>query len=163
MACSQVINKPNHFINEGSSSIDVTFSSNMSFARYYGIELSIFEEHHHNITYGIPDFLVLLLLLYYREIWDYKNGDNGNRKTEKIDHKTQQWMSTLIISTLKERSIFSKCYYRNHFEYNKETLLNQENLQKNYHRSKKKKKHYIATMSSKLDCPDTGRIFNRQK
>ena len=132
----------------------------MSFARYYGIELSIFEEHHYNITYGTPDFIVLLLLLYYKEIWDYKNGDNRNRKTEKNDHKTQQWMNTLIISTLKERSILFKRYYRNSFEYNKETLLNQENVQ-NW--SQKQKKCYIATMSSKLDYPDTGRIFNRQK
>ena len=132
-----MINKPTRSINGGSSSIDVTFSSNMSFTRYYGIELSIFKDCHHNITYSTPDFIAPLLPPYYREISDYKNGDNGNRKTEKIDYKTPQWMNTLIISTLKKRSIFFKSYYRNHFEYNKETLLNQGNVQKAYHRTKK--------------------------
>ena len=131
------MNKPTCFINGCSSSIDVTFSTIMSFTRYYGIELPIFEECHHNITYGTPDFIAPLRPPYYREISDYKHGDNGNRKTEKIDYKTPQWMNTLIISTLKERSIFCKRYYRNHFEYNKETWLNQENVQKTYHRSKK--------------------------
>ena len=51
----------------------------MSFTRYYGIELSIFKDCHHNITYSTPDFIAPLS----REISDYKNGDNGNRKTEK--------------------------------------------------------------------------------
>ena len=48
----------------------------MSFIRYCGIELSIFEECHH-ITYGTTDFTVPLLPPYYGEIWDYKNGDDG--------------------------------------------------------------------------------------
>ena len=74
-------------------------------------------------------------------------------KPKKIDYKTPQWMNTLIISTLKKRSIFFKSYYRNHFEYNKETLLNQGNVQKAYHRTKK---CHTTKMSSKLDCPDSG-------
>ena len=75
-----MINKPTPFVNGGSSSIDVTFSSNMSFTRYYGIELSIFEECHHKITYGTPHFIAPLLPPYYREISDYKNGNNVNRQ-----------------------------------------------------------------------------------
>ena len=70
-----MINKPTHFINRGCSSIDLTFSSNMSFIRYYGIEPSIFEEYHHNITHGTPGFNVSPLAAYYKEIWDYKNVD----------------------------------------------------------------------------------------
>ena len=47
----------------------------MSFIRYYGIEPSIFEEHHHNITHGTPGFNVSPLTAYSKEIWDYKNVD----------------------------------------------------------------------------------------
>ena len=47
----------------------------MSFIRNYGIEQSIYEKCHHNITYGTLDFNVPLPPPYYREIWDYKNAD----------------------------------------------------------------------------------------
>ena len=70
-----MINKPTHFINGGCSSTDLTFSSNMSFIRYYGMEPSIFEEYHHNITHGTPGFNLSSLTAYYKEIWDYKNVD----------------------------------------------------------------------------------------
>ena len=53
----------------------MTFSSNVSFIRNYGIEQSIYEKCHHNITYGTLDFNVPLPPPYYREIWDYKNAD----------------------------------------------------------------------------------------
>ena len=72
---SQLINKPTHFINGTSSCIDLIFSSNVSFIRNYGIEQSIYEKCHHNITYGTLDFNVPLPPPYYREIWDYKNAD----------------------------------------------------------------------------------------
>ena len=72
---SQLINKPTHFINGTSSCIDLIFSSNVSFIRNYGIEQSIYEKCHHNITYGTLDFNVPLPPLYYREIWDCKNPD----------------------------------------------------------------------------------------
>ena len=62
-------------MNGGSSSIELTFSSNMSSIRYYGIEPSIFKECCHNITHGNPDLNVSPLTLYYKEIWDYKNAD----------------------------------------------------------------------------------------
>ena len=71
---SQLINKPTHFINGTSSCIDLIFSSNVSFIRNYGIEQSIYEKCHHNITYGTLDFNVPLPPPYYREIWDFKNG-----------------------------------------------------------------------------------------
>ena len=72
---SQLINKPTHFINGTSSCIDLIFSSNVSFIRNYGIEQSIYEKYHHNITYGTLDFNVPLPLPYYRESWGYKNAD----------------------------------------------------------------------------------------
>ena len=54
---SQLINKPTHFINGTSSCIDLIFSSNVSFIRNYGIEQSIYEKCHHNITYGTSTLL----------------------------------------------------------------------------------------------------------
>ena len=51
------------------------FSSNVSFTKNYGIEKSIYEKSHHNITHGSLDFNTPLPLPYYREIWDYKNAD----------------------------------------------------------------------------------------
>ena len=65
---SQLINKPTHFINGTSSCIDLILSSNVSFIRNYGIEQSIYEKCHHNITYGTLDFNVTLPPPYYREI-----------------------------------------------------------------------------------------------
>ena len=52
----QLINKPTHFINGTSSCIDLIFSSSVSFIRNYGIEQSIYEKCHHNITYGTLGF-----------------------------------------------------------------------------------------------------------
>ena len=72
---SQLVNKPTHFINGTSFCIDLIFSSDVSFIRSYGIEQSIYEKRHRNITYGTLDFNVPLPPLYYRDIWDYKNSD----------------------------------------------------------------------------------------
>ena len=47
----------------------------MSFVRNHGIEQSIYEKCHRNITYGTLDFYVPLSSLYYRDIWYYKNAD----------------------------------------------------------------------------------------
>ena len=74
-------------------------------------------------------------------------------KTKNFDYKTPEWMNTLIISALKKRPILVKRYYRNPFEYNKETLLNQANECTKL--IIEAKQNYIAKMSSKLDCPDT--------
>ena len=68
---SQVINKPTHFIKETSFFIDLIFSSNVN----YGIEQSIYQKCHHNITYGTLDFSVPVPPLFYTEIWNYKNAD----------------------------------------------------------------------------------------
>ena len=76
--CCQVKIKPTHFLNGDSSSIDLSFSSNMSFIRNYGIESSNFQECHHNVTYSAPDFNVLLAPPYYRETWDYENTDTDS-------------------------------------------------------------------------------------
>ena len=103
----------------------------MSYVRNYGIELSIYEKCHLNITYGNLDFNVLLSPPYYREIWDYKNADTESiqktisnfdwpkafrNKNENESCKLltdtlmnifriflmNMWMNTLIISSLKK-------------------------------------------------------------
>ena len=58
-------------------------------------------------------------------------------KPKKLTTRWGLWMNTLIISTLKERAILFYRYYRNHFEYNKETLLNQENVRNLSQKQKK--------------------------
>ena len=73
-----MINKPTHFVNESSSGIDLIFSSNTSFVKNCGSELSIYEKCHHNIIYGTLNFDIPLPPSYYRDIWDYKNADTDS-------------------------------------------------------------------------------------
>ena len=77
---SQMINKTTHFINESSSSIDLIFSSNTSFVKNCGSELSIYEKCHHNIIYGTLTFDKPLPSPYYRDVWDYKNANTESIK-----------------------------------------------------------------------------------
>ena len=48
-------------------------------------------------------------------------------KIKKFDCTTPEMTNTLNISAPNKRSILFKRYYRNPFQYNKETLLNQAN------------------------------------
>ena len=73
-----MINKPTHFINESSSSIDLIFSSNTSFVKSCGSELSISEKCHHNIIYGTLNFDIPLPPPYYRDVWNYKHANTGS-------------------------------------------------------------------------------------
>ena len=84
-----MINKPTHFINESSSCIDLIFSSNTSFVKNCGSELSIYEKCHHNIIYGTLNFDIPLAPPYYRDVWDYKH-DN----TESIQKATSMFDSS---------------------------------------------------------------------
>ena len=72
---SQLINKPTHVTKESSSCIDLIFTTSPNLIRETGVELSIFENCHHNLIYGIIDFKVPLLPPYLREVWDYKNAN----------------------------------------------------------------------------------------
>ena len=71
---SQMINKPSHFVNESLSCIISIFSSNTSFIKNCGIELSICEKCHHNIIQGTLNFDVAFHSPYYRDVWDYKHA-----------------------------------------------------------------------------------------
>ena len=73
-----MINKPTHFINELSSCIDLIFSSNTSFVKNCGSELSVYETCHHNIIYGSLNFDIPLPPPYYRDILDYKHANTEN-------------------------------------------------------------------------------------
>ena len=70
-----MIDKPNHFISESSSCIDLIFSSNVNLAKNCGIEQSLYEKCHHNIIYGTLNFNIPLLPLYFTEIWDFKSAN----------------------------------------------------------------------------------------
>ena len=67
-----MINKPTDVINESSCCINLIFSSNTSFIKNCGSELSIYEKCHHNIIYGTLNFDITLPPLYHRNVWDYK-------------------------------------------------------------------------------------------
>ena len=121
MDCSQVINKPKHFINGGSSSIDLTFSSNLTFITYYGVELSIFKKCHHNITYDTSEFNASPLPPYYRDIWDYNDAETKSiqKAISSFDSSWSQniWLEDHLVDEhiyylcLEERSILFKRYY----------------------------------------------------
>ena len=61
-------------ITVSASYIDFIFASNTSFLTT-GIEESIYDKCHHNITYGKLNFDIPLPQIYYRKIWDYKKAD----------------------------------------------------------------------------------------
>ena len=69
---NQLINKTTH-VSKESICTDLMFATGPNLTRETGVELSISEKCHHNLTYGITDFKVPLPPLYLREDWDYKN------------------------------------------------------------------------------------------
>ena len=53
---NHMINKPTHYINESSSCIDLTFSSNVDVMKNCGVKQSLYEICHLNIIYGTLNF-----------------------------------------------------------------------------------------------------------
>ena len=74
---NQMIDKPTHFINESSSYINLTFSSDVNLTKNCGVEQSLYKTCHHKIIYGTLNFNIPLHSPYFREIWDYKNASIG--------------------------------------------------------------------------------------
>ena len=72
---NEIIDKPTHYINESSLCIDLVFSSNVNLTKNCRVEQSLYETCHHNIIYGTLNFNYLFSPPYFREIWDYKNGN----------------------------------------------------------------------------------------
>ena len=48
----QIINKPTRIVNNSSSCIDFLFCNNLNLIANYGVNLSLFENCHHNIIFG---------------------------------------------------------------------------------------------------------------
>ena len=65
---SQLINKPTHVTKESSSCVDLIFATSPNLIRETGVELVIFEKCHHNLIYGIFDFMMPLPPHYLREV-----------------------------------------------------------------------------------------------
>ena len=97
---SQMINKPTHFINESLSCIDLIYSSNTSFVKNCGSELSIYEKCHHNIIYGTLNFDIPHPLPHYRDVWDYKHAN-----TESIQKAISpfDWSKAFLHQNAKEK------------------------------------------------------------
>ena len=72
---NQVIDKPTHYINESSSSIDLIFSSNVNLTKNSGDEQTLYETSYHSIIYGTLNFHISLPRPYFREIRNYKNAN----------------------------------------------------------------------------------------
>ena len=65
---SQIIDKPTHFTNKSSSSIDLIFTSNSSILADSGIEKSLSSSCHHDIIYGKINFRVPLPPAHFRTV-----------------------------------------------------------------------------------------------
>ena len=74
-------------------------------------------------------------------------------KTKIFDCKYPEWMNSLIISSLKKRTKYTKRFCENPSDYNKDLLNNQANKCTRLIIQAKEK--YIAKMSGKLDNPNT--------
>ena len=71
----QFIHKPNHFLNNSSSCIDLIFCNNLNLPSNYGVDLSLFEKCHHNIIFGKISIRILLPPSHICKVWDYSRAD----------------------------------------------------------------------------------------
>ena len=79
---SQLIDKPTHFFNGGSSCIDLIFCNKPEFVLEYGIDHSLFQTCHHNIIFAKTSAKFALPPDYDREVWDYKKANiDGMQKS----------------------------------------------------------------------------------
>ena len=72
---SQLIDKPAHFFNGGSSYIDLIFCNKPEFVTEYGIDYSLFHTCHHNIIFAKISSKISLPPDYEGEVWDYKKAN----------------------------------------------------------------------------------------
>ena len=77
---NQIIDKPTHVINTSMSCIDLIFCTNQSVISNHGVDVSIFDNCHHNIIYGKINIRVPLPPTYVREVWDYQKANVENIK-----------------------------------------------------------------------------------
>ena len=60
---NRMIDKPNHYVNESSSCIDLIFSSNGNLTKNCRVEQSLYEKFHHNIILTLNFNIPLPLLI----------------------------------------------------------------------------------------------------
>ena len=72
---SQLIDKPTHFFNGGSSCIDLIFCNKPEFVTEYGIDYSLFHTCHHHIIFVKVSSKIFLPPAYEGEVWDYKKAN----------------------------------------------------------------------------------------
>ena len=73
--------------------------------------------------------------------------------TKKFDCKYPEWINSFIISSLKKRTNYTKRFYKNSSDYNKDLLNNQAHECTRLIIQAKEK--HIAKMSAKLANPNT--------
>ena len=62
------------------SCIDLIFCTNLNVIFKHGVDVSIFDEFHHDITYGKINIRVPLSPIYVCEVWDYRKANVENIK-----------------------------------------------------------------------------------
>ena len=91
-------------------------------------------------------------------------------KTKQFDCKYPDWMNSFIISSLKRRTKYTKRFYKNSSDYNKDLLNNQANECTRLIIQAKEK--HIAKISAKFDNPNVApktywsiisRLLNKRK
>ena len=121
----QIINKPTRIVNNSSSCIDFLFCNNLNLIANYGVNLSLFENCHHNIIFGKINIRIPLPPSYVREVWDYSSANTKNIQKAVRNFDQEKAFGNL--------SVDRKVYLLN------ETLLN---IFRNYIPNKKNKFNY---------------------
>ena len=70
---SQLINKSTHLTKKSSTCMDQILATSPNLTEEIVVELSVFENCHYNLIYGIIDFMVPLPARFFREVWNYKD------------------------------------------------------------------------------------------
>ena len=117
----QIIDKPNHNVNNSISWIDLLSCTNQNTISNYGVDDSVFNKCHHNLIFGKVNIRVPLPPVYIREVWSYSQA---NVKNVKYATSNFNW---------------SKAFVDGKVEHLNETLLN---IFRNYIRNKKIKCDY---------------------
>ena len=73
----QIINQPTHITKESFSCIDLIFTTSPNLISNTGVDLSLFENCHHGLIFGLIDCKVTLPAPYLREVWDYKRANSS--------------------------------------------------------------------------------------
>ena len=151
------------------SCIDLIFCNKRNVISKYGVDASIFDKCHHNISYGKTDICVPLPPKYVREIWDYSKADVQNIKKSIKDFNWRKTFESLSVDSkvdlLNERllNIFwnyvtnkkIECDYRQPLWMTnsiKRSLKESFKLTKCYYKSGQKKSDYEKLLEKSSDC-----------